>query len=89
MFAKSSGVKRTSQSKRRPELDGVRFNISNTLPKAYRLKHEIIERLARGDLYSGTPIVPITLDVIKIDKGAMWIRKSSKLKAGLTACRRL
>ena len=69
MFAKSSGVKRTSQSKRRPELDGVKFTISNMLPNAYQLKHEIIEKLARGDLNSGTPIVPIMLDVIKINKG--------------------
>ena len=74
MFAKSSGVKRTSQSKRRPELDGVNFTISNTLPNAYQLKHEIIEKLVRGDLDSGTPIVPITLDVIKINKGGNLVR---------------
>ena len=67
-------MKRTSQSNRRPELDGVKFTISNTLPNAYQLKHEIIEQLVRGDLDSGTPIVPITLDVIKINKGGNLVK---------------
>ena len=50
------------------EPDGVKFTISNTLPNAYQLKQETIDRLARGGLDPGTPIVPLTLDVIKIDK---------------------
>ena len=74
MFAKSSGVKRTSQSRRRLELDDVKFSISIMLPNAYLLKHKITERLARGDLDSGTAIVPITLDVIKINKGGNLVK---------------
>ena len=34
----------------------------------------MIEKLVRVDLDSGTPIVPITLDVIKINKGGNLVK---------------
>ena len=57
---------RERRSKRKLELDGVEFTIANALPNAYQLKQETIDRIARGELDIGKPLVPITLDIVKI-----------------------
>ena len=53
-------------STRKLELDGFEFTIADALPNAFQLKQETIDRLARGELDIGKPLVPITLDIDKI-----------------------
>jgi hypothetical protein len=60
--------KRDRRSKRKLEMDGIKFSISNALPNAYQLKKETIDRIASGELDIGNPLVPITLDCIRIGK---------------------
>ena len=43
------------QSTRKLELRGVEFTIANSLPNAYQLKQETIDRNARGELDIGKP----------------------------------
>ena len=70
VFAKNSGVKCTNRSKRRLELDGVKLLYQTN----FQMKQETIRWLARGELDSSTPIVPITLDITKIDKGGNLVK---------------
>ena len=63
------------RGKRMLELDGVKFSITALYPTKDQIAQQTRDKIARGELDIGVPIVPITLECLKInEKGELELQ---------------